>query len=156
MVTVTGLRAGYMEEGYRNSIPGTAEAKLNVRVAPGTEPRRLYRHLVGLVGAIAPQHVRLEVDEPRDFVGPIRIDIGSEEHQRAIELLCETYGQDVLIDYCGATIPVVVDMKQALGLDPILIPLANDDGNMHGVNENLDRGLVRKGLEFSRRFFARA
>jgi hypothetical protein len=69
-------------------------------------------------------------------------------------LLEEVYGDKVLIDYCGATIPFVVDIKEVLNVDPLLVSLANDDCNMHGVNENYDIELIKKGLEFSQRYFS--
>jgi hypothetical protein len=36
----------------------------------------------------------------------------------------------------------------------VLVPLANEDANVHGVNENLDIALIEKWFQFSHAFFA--
>jgi acetylornithine deacetylase/succinyl-diaminopimelate desuccinylase-like protein len=51
-------------------------------------------------------------------------------------------------------LPVVSYLHQELGLPCVLVPLANEDCNAHGVNENMDIALIENGLKFSHAFFA--
>jgi acetylornithine deacetylase/succinyl-diaminopimelate desuccinylase-like protein len=101
----------------------------------------------------APEYVELEIQKPQQSIKPIKVDLSSKEYQRAINLLEQEYEDKVLVDYCGATLPIVVDFKEVFGIDPLLVSLANDDCNMHGVDENFDIGLIQKGLKFSHKFF---
>jgi hypothetical protein len=38
---------------------------------------------------------------------------------------------------------------------PVMVPLTNEDSNMHGANENFKVSCIEKGLAFSRAFFSR-
>ncbi|PIY17544.1 hypothetical protein COZ14_02765, partial [Candidatus Dojkabacteria bacterium CG_4_10_14_3_um_filter_Dojkabacteria_WS6_41_9] len=100
-----------------------------------------------------PDYATAEIVDVQSDNAPIKVDITSSMHKKAIALLEEVYGDKVLIDFCGATLPIVIDIKRVFGVDPVLISLANDDCNMHGVNENYDIRLIKKGLEFSERLF---
>jgi len=59
----------------------------------------------------------------------------------------------VLFDYCGGSIPVAAILKESLNVDVLSICLANQDANMHGVDENFDLGLIQKALRFAERFY---
>jgi hypothetical protein len=50
----------------------------------------------------------------------------------------------------GGSLPIITDFKDVLGLDPASIPLANEDSNMHGVDENFTFKKVEQGLDLSR------
>lgn len=153
MLTVTGMKSGYIGDGYSNIVPNTAEAKINFRIAAGSDTKKVWEVFKNFVIANVPNYVDLELDEPEELTQPVKVDVTSREHQKVMKLLEDIYGQKVLVEYCGATIPVVVDFKEVFGVDPLLVSLANDDCNMHGVNENFDIELIKKGLEFSEAYF---
>jgi len=48
-------------------------------------------------------------------------------------------GKKPLMKYCGATLPITHSFQHLLGVFQVLLPLANEDCAMHGVNENLDK-----------------
>jgi acetylornithine deacetylase/succinyl-diaminopimelate desuccinylase-like protein len=155
MVTVTGLRSGYIGSGYANIVPNTAEAKFNFRIAANQQPDNVFALFKQFVLDNTPEHVQATVLEPENIANPIKINIDSKMHQQVIELLERTYGQEVLLDYCGAIIPVVGDIQETLAVEPILVSLANDDCNMHGANENFSVELIDKGLEFANQLFSK-
>lgn len=155
LLTVTGFKSGYIGNGFSNSIPSTAEVKINVRVAHPQKPENLLKALHTHVAKHTPNYVTWNIKEPEEMLPPVTVDITSPKHQETIALLEKVYNKNVLIDYCGGTLPVVLYMQQNLGRDPLLVSLGNDDCNMHGIDENFDIGLIHKGLTFSRIFFAR-
>ncbi|WKZ31175.1 MAG: M20/M25/M40 family metallo-hydrolase [Candidatus Dojkabacteria bacterium] len=155
MYTVSGFKSGYTGEGYSNIVPSQAEARINFRVAASQNPQDVYYRFEKFVKENTPEYVDWEIVNLTEFTKPVRVDLTSPKHVEVNELLSEVYGEEVLVDYCGATIPVVVDFKEELGVDPLLISLGNDDCNMHGPNENFDLGLVEKALHFSKRFFSK-
>jgi acetylornithine deacetylase/succinyl-diaminopimelate desuccinylase-like protein len=74
-------------------------------------------------------------------------------HKNIMKLLEEVYQKEVYIKFVGGAVPFVSDVKRILELDAILVPLGNDDCNMHGPNENFKVDLINKGIEFSNRLF---
>lgn len=154
MFTVSGLQSGYTDNGYSNIVPATAEVKLNFRIAEGQTSEQILKVFTDYVKGVVPEYVDVEVFDVTDSVDAIKVDLSSDMHQATIKLLEKVYGDEVLVDYCGATIPIVSDMKVVFGVDPLLVSLGNDDCNMHGVDENFDIGLIEKGLDFCNRFFA--
>jgi acetylornithine deacetylase/succinyl-diaminopimelate desuccinylase-like protein len=64
------------------------------------------------------------------------------------------YDKKVHYKYSWGWLPVVSYLHQELGLPCVLVPLANEDCNVHGVNENMDIALIENGLKFSHAFFA--
>lgn len=154
MVMPTGISSGYTGEGYSNIVPSSASAKINFRIGANQNTKEMVSSFKEFVKSRVPNYVFLDIDDSGEYIEPVKVDITSPMHQKTINLLKEVYKDDVLVDYCGATIPIVVDFKEVFGVDPLLVSLGNDDCNMHGVDENFDIGLIKKGLEFSKRFFS--
>jgi hypothetical protein len=92
----------------------------------------------------------MEVDE---FAPPVFLDISDTIFSTVSILLADVYGQRVLNKYVGGSIPIVGTFQELLRVPQLLIPLANEDCNMHGVHENFEIELLMKGLQFSERFF---
>lgn len=153
MVVPSGISSGYTGSGYSNIVPASALIKMNVRIAANQTVEQVKTLLEHYFAKNTPEYATTELIEMQSNNEPIKVNINSDMHKRTIQLLEEVYGDKVLIDYCGATLPVVIDIKRVFGADPVLISLANDDCNMHGVNENYDIELLKKGLEFSYRLF---
>ena len=154
MFTITGIKTGYIGDGYSNIIPNIAIAKLNFRVAQGQDPRKIFEVVKNKVKQIAPKYVEWEFVDMSEIVDPVMVNVNSKEFKEVTNLLEKVYNLPVLVDYCGATLPIVVDIKNELKTDPLLVSLGNDDCNMHGVDENFDIGLIKKGIEFSLVFFS--
>ncbi len=151
-VEVTSLLSGYHGEGYRNSIPGSATAKINVRLVKSQEPEKLFNLFEQFVKKELPEHASytLQFDHPHNAV---KLDLSNKYVTKASELLKQVYGQSPLFTYSGGAIPVVDTFTNTMKIPTLLVNLANEDCNMHGVDENFDIDLIKKGLEFSRRFF---
>lgn len=151
-VQVTGIKTGYTGEGYSNIVPATAEAKVNFRIVTSQNPMKVYKAYEKFVKKNTPKYVDYELT-CGGMHKAIKVNIDSEMVRDTIKLLKKIYENDVLIKPVGGAIPVVVDFKEVLGADTLLVSLGNDDCNMHGVNENFDIGLLEKGLRFSEAFF---
>lgn len=154
MLTASGFQSGYTGIGYSNIVPNTAEVRVNFRLAANQDPQHMFDLFKEYVAKNTPAYVKSEVSDLESMCFPVKVDLNSSIQKETSALLREVYGKEVLVDFCGASIPVVSDFQKVLKVDPLLVSLANDDCNMHGVNENFDVELLQKGLEFSRRFFS--
>ncbi len=155
MIGVSGMKSGYVGEGYSNIVPSFAEAKINFRISSNQNPKELIDGFKKFMNSIAPAYVTVEFMNEAGITDPVKVDISSEDYKQTMKLLAEVYGDEVLVDYCGATLPIVTEIKRMTGVDPLLVSLGNDDCNMHGVDENLSIDLLEKGLKFSGRFFGK-
>ncbi len=151
-VQITGIKSGYISDGYANIIPANAEARLNFRLVKSQDPENIISKLREFVRQNTPTYVQYEliVGTPHN---PVKLDISNPIFGSTISLLEQSFGQPILMKNVGGAIPFVSDIKEIFGIDTLLVPLANDDCNMHGDNENFRIDLIDKALQFSERFF---
>ncbi len=152
-IQISGLKAGYIDTGYANIVPAIAEARLNFRIVPSQKAASVAREFEKFVARNTPRYVKysLKIGGLHD---PVKIDTNNKYVGKAESILKRVYKTRVNRRNVGGAIPFVGDVKQILGVDTLLVPMANEDCNMHGVNENFDIALIKKALEFSREFLA--
>lgn len=152
-VEVTGIQAGYSGEGYRNSIPHKAEAKINVRLSPTQEPEKVFQTLKNFLKKIIPDYVVWELSFDQHNKG-VFIDVNNQEVINASKVLEAVWQKPVILKYVGGSLPIITYFKDILGLAVLSIPLVNEDCNMHGANENFELFYLEKAMEFSKKFFS--
>ncbi len=150
---ITGVRSGYTGEGYRNSIPATAEIKFNIRLVPGQKPEIIKRALKKWIREQLPETQKTEL-ELTPHIPAVKLESQNTYINRAVQALSEVTGQQPEFQYSGGTLPIATYLKQIPNLAQVYVPLANDDCQMHGVNENLNKKQLERGLEFSSRFLS--
>lgn len=150
---ITTLKAGYLQEGFRNAVPHTATAKVNVRLAPNQHPTTVFKNLQAILQDVTPAYVDVDIQMETGSIGVI-LDVEREGYATVHTLLSEVYGADAVYNYNGAIIPLVGLLDRILHIPVYSVGLANEDCNMHAVDENFRIDLIKKGLEFSKRFFS--
>lgn len=153
-IQITGFKSGYIETGYSNIVPATAEVRLNFRLVASQKADKVAKSFKKFVAQNVPSYVDYELS----FSGlhePVKIDTNNKYVEVAENILKKVYKTRVNRRNVGGAIPFVGDVKDILKVDTLLIPLVNEDCNMHGVDENFDVTLVRKALEFSRKFLGK-
>ncbi len=153
-IQVTGIKTGYIHEGYANIVPAQAEARINVRVVGKQNPEKVYTSIVKYFKGKVPKHTTMVI-EHTEFNKPVAVDITMPKVKEVTTLLAKAYKKQPIIKYVGGSIPIVSDFKEILGKDTLLVSLGNDDCNMHGINENFRIDLIKKGMEFSKMFFGK-
>ncbi|MBI2357018.1 M20/M25/M40 family metallo-hydrolase [Candidatus Dojkabacteria bacterium] len=151
---VTGLKSGYIGNGYSNIVPAIAEAKINLRTAPMQDTDEVVKAITEFVDANTPDYVEYEMEVSGKHP-PVKLDTGAEIFREVRELLKESYGTEVFTYNVGGAIPLIAKVKELFGIDTVSVGLANEDCNMHGANENFRLDLLEKGLKFSERFFSK-
>jgi acetylornithine deacetylase/succinyl-diaminopimelate desuccinylase-like protein len=154
-IQVSGIKTGYIDSGYANIVPAQAEVRLNFRIVSSQKAGKVRDDFAKFVAANTPKYVNYSLK----FGGlhdPVKIDTQNQYVKTAESILTKVYGSRVNRRNVGGAIPFVGDVKTILGVDTLLIPLANEDCNMHGANENYDIKLIEKALEFSREFLGKS
>lgn len=151
-IEITGILGGYVGQGYKNSIPRSATAKFNFRLVKNQEPQKIADLFRAHVKKMLPEYVTYDL-VTEDYNFPVRIDANNPFVARAKHVLQEMYGIEPIHRYVGGSEPVIIFFDQILNVPQVLIPFANEDGAMHGLNENFSIENIEKGMEFSRKFF---
>ncbi|MBD3280508.1 M20/M25/M40 family metallo-hydrolase [Candidatus Dojkabacteria bacterium] len=153
-VEITGLNSGYVGEGYRNSIPAEATAKINFRLAEGQSVVKTIEGFRRFVEKYLPEYVQYEIETTAEPISGYSVDTDNKYFSATEKLLEKVYGGKVFKNYVGGTIPIIRNFMDILDVPTVSVPLANADSGMHSVNENLTFEKVEKGLEFSEKFFS--
>lgn len=151
VIELTGITSGYTGEGFRNAIPSSATAKINVRFEPGLQPEEVVNLLSDKIKSLAPSDTKYIFDV-KDTSHGIKMESKNEYFLKVKNLLETTYQKPVFYNYCGATLPIAFELSKGLKIPTIFTGLANADCNMHGANENIDIETIEKGLEFLYKF----
>jgi len=153
-IQITGIKVGYTNEGFSNIIPCEAEANLNIRIINPQSSDEIDQIITKWVK----ENINKNVDFTVDVFGkhnPVKLNIDSKIHNKASICLEKAFGKKPMVKFVGGALPFVTLVKEIFGKDALLIPLGNDDCNMHGPNENYSIKTIEKGLQFSREFFTR-
>lgn len=149
---VTGLSSGYTGNGFRNSVPHNAIAKLNFRLVPEQNPKEIAKKIDTYIKKISPKHAKVTFKAGESSKG-VRLNVINEYSGNVKNIMEKVYKKKVLVKHCGATLPIVTEIDTLLGVPQILAPLANEDCRMHAVDENYAIDHIKKGLELSFRLF---
>jgi acetylornithine deacetylase/succinyl-diaminopimelate desuccinylase-like protein len=151
---VTGIKCGYIGDGYSNIVPAKAEAKINFRIVASQTIEEMVSKFEKFVKENTPEFVDYEISITGKH-DPVKLNTNDEMFKEVRVLLEQSYGSEVFANYVGGAIPFVAKVKELLGVDTIAVGLSNADCNMHGANENFEISLIQKGLDFSMKFFGK-
>lgn len=147
-LVATGIQSGYVGNGYANIVPNTATLNFNIRFGQEQSPEKVLKSVKTFIKKATPNYVDYELSFT-GYVKATRFELNTPFVRRITKALEEIYQQSLIMKYVGGTLPIVDVFSECLGSDPISIPLANSDANMHGVNENMTLESIKLGLKFS-------
>jgi len=153
-IQITGIQTGYTQEGYRNSIPASSTIKINFRLVKNQNPNQMLELFKNHLKKHIPTYVDYELEYSDPYDG-IKLNIDNQYIQKAIQTLKKSFGKDPLKKYSGGGLPIVTILDQIFHNPQVLVPLANEDCNMHGANENYTIENISKSLEWSKKFFSK-
>jgi len=151
-IEITGIQSGYTKEGYRNSIPGKAVAKINFRLVKNQKPQKIIKLFKDHLKKNLPNYVDYSLDISTACEG-VKLDINNKYVEKAKQLLRQVWKKHPVYKYVGGGLATVTTIDNILKVPQLLIPLANEDCNPHGANENFVITQIKKSMEFSRKFF---
>ncbi len=147
-IQLTGLSGGYFGEGFRNAIPHSALAKINIRFVEKQNAKGIVKKIKSHLKKVIPHYVNYEL-RVKEISPAVKLDLNNSYIKKAKEVLKKVFKKDPVFKFSGGGLPIVFYFKNILKVPQVLVSLANEDCNMHSVNENFDKKLIQKGLEFS-------
>lgn len=147
-----GIWGGFTGEGAKTVLPSRASAKVSMRLVPNQRSTKVGKLFESHIKRIAPKTVSVTV---RTIHGgePAITPIDSPGVQAAVAALEKGFGKKPLYQREGGSIPIVVQFKQLLGLDTVLLGFGLPDENSHAPDEFLDLNNFYCGIKTSAHFF---
>lgn len=131
---VNGITGGYQGEGAKTIIPSMASCKITMRLVPNMEPTDILSKLEKYLLKIAPKSVKVKVVKSGGAKGVV-VPTDGPWLDAAAAAVKRGFGKTPVFMKEGGSIPVVVDFKEMLGVDTLLIGFGQKDGLAHSPNE---------------------
>lgn len=158
-LTFRGLESGFVGAAAKNAIPSTASASLEMRLAPGADPKRQQERLEAHIAAQGYTILRAD-PTPEERLKHARIakvvrGEGYRGHMSAMDspaagtlktALAAAAPDLLLVPLLGGSLPLY-EFADASPAPIIILPLANYDNNQHGADENLRIGNLWYGID---------
>ena len=146
-----GIWGGYTGEGAKTVLPAKAFSKISMRLVPDQTSAEVAKLFEKHFRKIAPKTVDVKVRMLHGGEAAIT-PIDSPGVKAAVVALEKGFGKKPLYQREGGSIPVVVQFKNILGLDTVLLGFGLPDENAHSPDEfiNLDNffGGIRTSAYF--------
>jgi len=140
---INGLYGGYMGEGAKTVIPAFAGAKVSFRIPANMHPKTVAQQFTDWLHQHDTGGCRWTITNHGE-ADPVATPTDSPWVLAASKALQQTAGQAPALVRSGATIPVIADFKNQLGIDTLLIGFGLNSDNIHSPDEHLglDRFLL--------------
>lgn len=149
---VCGIWGGYTGEGAKTVIPSYAQAKLSMRLVPNQDYKVVTEQLMAYLKTLAPEGVTVETwaeHGGQGFLTPI----SSPVYKAASQAMAEVYGVEPVPSRGGGSIPILADLQQLLGANPLLLGFGLERDTIHSPNESFLLSQFQRGLATIVRFY---
>ncbi|MDH4069176.1 MAG: dipeptidase [Ignavibacteria bacterium] len=146
-----GIWGGFTGEGAKTVLPSKAYAKISMRLVPDQKSSRIAKLFIRHIREIAPRTVRVQVNALHGGEAAIT-PIDSPGVRAAAAAIEKGFGKKPLFQREGGSIPIVIQFKQLLGLDTVLLGFGLPDENAHAPDEFLSLDHFFKGMKTSIHF----
>ena len=129
-----GIWGGFTGDGAKTVLPSKASAKISMRLVPDQNSTKIAKLFEKYIKKIAPSTVQIFT---RYLHGgePAITPMDSPGVQAAASALEKGFGKKPLFQREGGSIPIVVQFKEILGLDTVLLGFGVPDENAHAPDE---------------------
>lgn len=151
---INGFSGGYAGVGFKTVIPAEAVAKISCRLVPHQEPMKIVQCLTEFLKKHVPQGLELEITH--DHGGrPVRTSPHTTLARLCAEAYTEVFGKPCHKMLCGATVPLVADLAEAVGGEIAMIGVGLDSDDIHAPNEHFGLDQFQQGYLALGRIIAR-
>ena len=147
-----GIWGGFIGEGAKTVLPSKASAKISMRLVPGQNADKIAKLFEKHVRKIAPRTVKITVRYLHGGEAAVT-PIESPGVQAAVAALEKGFSKKPLYQREGGSIPIVVQFKQLLGLDTVLLGFGLPDENAHAPDEHLNLDNFFGGIRTTVHFY---
>jgi acetylornithine deacetylase/succinyl-diaminopimelate desuccinylase-like protein len=143
---VNGIWGGYMGEGAKTVIPSEAHAKVSFRLVAGQSPAKVIAGFRDFILDRLPEDAQVKIQV---FMHGEGFEIPSDNPfvHAAQAALTEQFGRPAVLQGGAGSLPVVEQIKLAIGLDCLLVGFGLNDDQVHSPNEKFDVVCFERGID---------
>jgi Acetylornithine deacetylase/Succinyl-diaminopimelate desuccinylase and related deacylases len=149
---VCGIWGGYTGEGAKTVLPSKAHAKISMRLVPNQNCDKIAELFTKHFLSIAPKGVKVKVTNHHGGNGFL-MPISSSAYKAASKAMGEVYGIDPVPSRGGGSIPILADLQNILGVNPLLMGFGLERDTIHSPNESYLISQFEKGMESIAKFY---
>jgi acetylornithine deacetylase/succinyl-diaminopimelate desuccinylase-like protein len=143
---INGIWGGYTGDGFKTVIPAKAQAKFSCRLVPHQKPEKIGQLVKEYFEKNAPSGIRIHVDYHGGGEAA-RANPNSKAVKAFAKAYSEVFGKPCQFILEGATIPIIPELVQASGAEPVLIGLGLTTDLIHAPNEHFGIDRLEKGAK---------
>lgn len=147
-VEVNGLVSGYTGAGGKTIIPSHATAKISLRTVAGQDPARCMQLAIDHLRSRTPIGLRFELVASGVGGAALRLSSKLPLVQRAKSVLDRVTPAGTIFIWEGASIPIVADLAEAAGAEPLIVGFGLEEDSIHAPNESFAIEQFRKGYVY--------
>ena len=147
-----GIWGGFTGQGAKTVLPAKASAKISMRLVPDQKAADIAKLFQRHIKKIAPKTVKVGVDYLHGGEAAIT-PLESPGVRAAIRALEKGFGKKPLYQREGGSIPIVVQFKEILGLETVLLGFGLPDENAHAPDEFLNLNNFFGGIRTVAHFY---
>jgi acetylornithine deacetylase/succinyl-diaminopimelate desuccinylase-like protein len=148
---VHGLIGGFTGEGVKTVIPSRGMAKISMRLVPDQDPGEILSNLTAYVDALVTPGVKIVVRQ-LGATRPVLCGVDNAAAAAAIEAFDAAFGRRPQLVRSGGSIPVAIDLQEALRAPMVVSGLPEADSAPHSPNERYSLDHYHRGIEMLIRF----
>jgi acetylornithine deacetylase/succinyl-diaminopimelate desuccinylase-like protein len=148
-----GIWGGFIGDGAKTVLPSKAAAKISMRLVPDQSSAKIGKLFERYIKKIAPKTVTVTAKMVHGGE-PAITPIDSPGVMAAVSALKKGFGKSPLYQREGGSIPIVVQFKELLGIDTVLLGFGQPDENAHAPDEFLHLEHFYGGIQTSAHFFS--
>lgn len=149
---VCGIWGGFTGEGAKTVLPSKAHAKISMRLVPNQMCDKIAELFTKHFLSIAPDGVTVKVRNCHGGNGFL-MPISSPAYKAASKAMAEVYGIEPVPSRGGGSIPILADMQNILGVNPLLMGFGLERDTIHSPNESYLLSQFEKGIESLAKFY---
>jgi acetylornithine deacetylase/succinyl-diaminopimelate desuccinylase-like protein len=158
-----GIGGGYQGEGTKTVIPSEAFVKISCRLVPNQEPDKIKKLVMDAIRDRVSKRVKIRfvdqhkgdayivVPPGRSNTPPDQSPVLAAAFRAADTAVAEIWGKRPLYLREGGSVPIISQIKQATGLDSILLGLFLPEDNLHAPNEGFSLEVMKRGTATAKR-----
>jgi len=129
-----GIWGGFTGEGAKTVLPSKASAKISMRLVPDQKADEVAKLFSAYIKKITPKSCSVDVRYLHGGEAAIT-PLESPGVRAAVRALEKGFGKKPLYQREGGSIPIVVQFKEILGLETVLLGFGLPDENAHAPDE---------------------
>lgn len=142
---INGISGGYEDDGFKTVLPARAMAKISFRLVPGQNPLAIRDAFRARVKEMLPPDAKIHF-APHGASTGFAVPADGPYLAPALGALTQEWGVPAVAIGSGGSIPVVAEIKEALGIDSLLVGFAQSDDRIHSPNEQYGVESFHRGI----------